>query len=211
MPVVMTTAPGDDATEQSTSLTTGNDVTSASSPRGISYYFESVIVFIGVLGTAANALILYAMVVSKQHKKQMLIFNLNALDLFSSICLIVTYAARLCNIPLVGSQGYWLCMWFLSENILWCGILGAKFNILLVTIERYVKVVHRTYSKKILRKWVIYSAVSFSWIGGFALSLGITMTTTDLIDGVCLAYVFWSSRESQLKYPRVTSCESQLE
>jgi len=193
----MTTAPEDDATEQSTS-TTGNDVTLASLPRGISYYFASVVVFIEVLGTTANALILYAMVVSKQHKKQMLIFNLNVLDLFSSICLVVIYAARLCNIPLVGWEGYWLCMWVLSENFLWCAVISAKFNILFVTVERYVKVVHRTYSKKILRNWVVYSAVAFSWIGGFALSLGITLSTTDVVDGVCLAYIFWSSRKSQL-------------
>jgi len=153
-------------------------------------------VVIGVIGTAANALILYAMVVSKQHKKQMLIFSLNMLDLFSSIFLIVTYAAKLCNIPLIGWDGYWLCMWLLSEDILWCAVIGAKFNILLVTMERYVKVVYRTYSKKVLRNWVIYSAVAFSWIGGSALSIGITMSTTDVVDGVCLAYIFWNSRES---------------
>ena len=192
----MTTV-SDDVTHQDT---TGNDNATSSSSRGISYYFESAIVFIGVVGTAANALILYAMVASKQHKKQMLIFNLNVLDLFSSICLIIIYGARIYHIPLVGSEGYWLCMWFVSENVLWCGILAAKFNLFLVSIERYLKVVHHASSKKILRHWVIYSAVGFSWIAGFALSIGITLTTTDLVDGVCYSYIFWSSKESQLAY-----------
>ena len=191
----MTTTP-DDVTHQST---TGDDMTSSSS-RGIAYYFESAIVCIGVVGTAANALILYAMVASKQHKKQLLIFNQNVLDLFSSILLVIIYGAKLCNIPLIGSVGYWLCKWLLSENILWCVVIAAKFNLIFVTIERYVKVVHRTKSKKILRKWVIYATAVFSWIAGFAISIGITLTTTEVIDGVCYAYVFWSTRASQLAY-----------
>jgi len=179
--------------------TTGNDAISSSS-RGVAYYFESAIVFIGLVGTAANALILYAMVASKQHKKQMLIFNQNVLDLFSSILLVATYGAKLCDIPLVGEVGYWTCMWFLSENILWCGIIAAKCNLIFVTIERYIKVVHRAHNKKILHKSVVYSAMAFSWISGFAVSMGITFSTTDLVDGVCYAYVFWSSRGSQLAY-----------
>jgi len=169
-----------------------------SSPsRGIAYYFEIAVVLIGVVGTAANALILYAMVASKQHGKQMLIFNQNVLDLASSIFLVIAYGAKLCSIPLTASAGYWSCMWLLSENVLWCPILAAKLNLMLVTIERYIKLVHY---KTILRKPVIHLAVAFSWIAGFALSIGIALSTTDLVDGVCLSYVFWSSRASQLAY-----------
>jgi len=39
------------------------------------YYFEATIVFIGIVGTAANALILYAMVASKQHRKQLMMLT----------------------------------------------------------------------------------------------------------------------------------------
>ena len=61
----------------------GNTVTSSSS-RGITFYFQCAVVVIGVVGTATNALILYALVASKQHKKQVPIVNQNALDLFGS-------------------------------------------------------------------------------------------------------------------------------
>ena len=132
----------DDVTHDVTSQSaTGNGMQSPTS-RGIAYYFEATIVFIGIVGTAANALIVYAMVESKQHRKQLMIFNQNVLDLFSSILLIATYGAKLAGIRLVGSFGYYLCLWFLSENILWCGILASKVNLMLVTVERYLKVVH---------------------------------------------------------------------
>jgi len=133
------------------------------------------------------------MVVSKQHRKQVMIFNQNALDLFSSILLVVTYGAKLAPIPLNDLVGYWLCMWLLSENILWCGILASKVNLMVVTIERYLKVVHRLLSKKVLQPWVLLSASAFSWVSGFALSIGITLSTTRVVNGVCISYVFWSS------------------
>jgi len=49
-----------------TQTTVGNSVTS-SSPRGIEFYFQIAVLMIGVVGTAANALILYALVAYKQH------------------------------------------------------------------------------------------------------------------------------------------------
>jgi len=146
----------DDVTYQIDQSTTRINTMTSSSSRGIAFYYEIAVVFIGVIGTAANALILYAMVASRQHKKQMLIFNQNLLDLVSSIFLLITYGAKLCNFTLVGEAGYWACMWLLSENILWCPIIAAKLSLIFVTVERYLKVVHRTQSKKILRKWVIY-------------------------------------------------------
>ena len=191
-PVVTATA-SDDVTE---GRTIGHEVT----PRSVAVYFECAIVFIGTIGTAANAIILYAMVASNQHRKQVLIFNQNAQDLFSSVFLVITYGAKLGNVPLVGWFGYWWCKWLVSENILWCGILASKVNLILVTIERYLKVTSPGFSKRMLRSWRIYIAAAFSWIFGFALSIGITLTTTDVLDGICYAYVLWNSRASQLAY-----------
>jgi len=85
-----------------------------------SFYVEGSVLVIELVGTAANALILYGLVASKQHKKQVLIVNQNALDLFSSSFLIISYAVRLCNIPLTGSLGYWLCTILLSDAPTWC-------------------------------------------------------------------------------------------
>jgi len=90
-----------------TSVPTGSDVTSLAG-----YYFQCAVVFIGVVGTAANALVLYAMVASKQHKKHVLVFNQNAMDLYSCLLLVVVYILKLCNIHLSGSLGYWLCIIF---------------------------------------------------------------------------------------------------
>ena len=195
----------DDATtpmttaDEVTPSATGSGMTSSSSlPPG--FYFECAVVFIGVVGTAANALILYAMVASKQHKKHVLIFNQNVLDLYSCLFLAITYVTKLCNIHLSGSLGHWLCLILLSENLLWCGIIGSIINLAVITVERYLKVVHSAWSKKKLRKWMLYSAIAFSWMSGITYNIAINFNTSAVIDGVCYGAVIWESRIAQLAH-----------
>jgi len=152
------------------------------------FYFELAVAFMGVVGTAGNALILYALVASKQHRKHLLIVNQNALDLFSSFFLLVVYALKLCNLRLSGDLGLWLCITLLSEYPIWLGTNGSVINLAIVTADRYLKGVHPTRSRKCLRPWVIYCAVSFAWVASTAYcTVGLLMTSA-LVDGQCLGY-----------------------
>jgi len=193
--VVMTT----EAVVDVTHLTAANTATPSSS-HGVGFYFQCAVVVLGIAGTAANAIILYAMVASKQHKKHVLIFNQNILDFFSCLFLIVTYAVKLCNIHLTGFGGYLFCMFLVSENLLWCAALASKTNLFFVTIERYLKAVFPVWSKKKLRKWIIYSALAVAWVSNIVHIMALTFSTSDVIDGVCYAYVVWKSRVAQMAY-----------
>jgi len=124
----------------------------------------------------------------------------NIFDLCSSFLLVVTFTLRLCNIYLTGSLGYWLCIFLLSENILWWSINGSNINLMSITVERYLKVVHYTSSKKVLRRWVKISAAIFAWICGIVYNTALIFTTSDVVDGVCHAYVFWDSRAAELAH-----------
>jgi len=74
--------------------TTGSSMTSSWS-REASFYFQCAAAVVGVVGMATNGLVLYAMVVSKQHRKHVLIFNQNLLDCASCLFLFVSYSAKL--------------------------------------------------------------------------------------------------------------------
>ena len=186
--VAMTTAQTDET------QTSYGSTRAPSSPRGADFIFQCTVVIIGIAGAASNALILYAMIASKPHKKQLLIFNQNVFDLCSCLFLVITYVLKLCNLYLTGTLGYWLCMLLLSENLRWCSLNGGVINLLSLTIERYLKVVHRARSKKFLRKWVVYSAIAFAWIGAIIYNMSIVFSTSTVIDGVCYGYVNWKSR-----------------
>jgi len=187
--VVMTT--DQDAMIQTTGVT-------SSSSHGSALYSEYFVVFIGVIGTAANALVLYALVASKQHKKHELIVNQNALDLYSCVILVITYALKLANIYLTGSRGYWLCMFISSENLLFCGVEASTINLTFIAIERYLKVVHPIWSKKKLRKWMVYVAMVLAWAYGFGSSMPVNFKTSVVIDGVCYPFVIWKNADAKL-------------
>ena len=177
-----------------TQVTGGGYMASSSSLRSSLFYFECAVLVIGVVGTATNALILYVLVASKQHKKHVLIVNQNALDVFSSFFTVITYSLKLCNIRLSGSTGYWLCTLLLSESLSYSGFVGSAINLASVSIERYLKIVHHTWSKKHLHKWMIYSAAAFAWIGSFIYNLALMFPTTKVINGVCYPYTFWVNK-----------------
>jgi len=179
---------------------TQTTVAASSSSCGMEFYFQCAVVVIGVVGTAANALILYGLVASKQHKKHVLILHQNVLDFISSVLLIITYALKLCNFYLTGVGGYWFCMLLLSENLIWCVIVASKVNLASVTIERYLKIVYPTWSKNKLRKWKIYTAMAFAWIGGFVSHFPVTLASSDVVDGVCYGFAIWKSRLDQVAY-----------
>ena len=193
--VVMTTETVADVTQA-----TAANVAMTSPSRGIAFYFQCAVVVIGVVGMTANALILYALVASGQHKKHVLIFDLNLLDFFSCLLLIISYSLMLCNIDLTGSGGYWLCMLFMSESLLWWTNIASKTNLMIITIERYLKVVYPHWSKKKVRKWMIYAAMAFAWASAFVHVFALTFATTDVVDGVCYAYVFWLSPTAHKVY-----------
>ena len=126
-----------------TNQTTGSSVMTSSTSRGVGFYFQCAVIVIGFLGAASNGLILYAMIVSKQHKKQVLIFNQNLLDFVSCFFLFATQVVKLCNISLSGRRGHLLCVTVLSEAFSLGPFLGSLINLAAITIERYLKVVHR--------------------------------------------------------------------
>lgn len=101
---------------------TGNSVML---PGAAGFYFQSMVIVIGIAGTATNALIVYAMVASGEHKTHVLICNQNVLDLVSCFCLAVNYSTKIADIRLTGTAGYWLCMMILSENVFWCPAGGS--------------------------------------------------------------------------------------
>ena len=183
----MTTKEDDNA-----QTTGGNTETPSVSSNGL-FYFQCAVIIIGLVGTAGNALILYALVVSKQHKKHVLIVNQNFIDLFTCFSQIIIIVVELCNIQLTGASGYWWCILVLSENPAWWGTNVSILNLAIITIDRYLKVVHHTWSKRLLRPWVINSAMTFAWFVGIVANTPFMFATSGVINGACYAWVLYES------------------
>jgi len=143
------------ATTTNVAQTSGKNTMTSSSQRGIEFYFRCAVLVISLVGTAANGLILYALFASKQHKKLILIVHQNILELFTSSATLLIYLLKFFNFHLTGSVGYWLWALILSEGLIWLGIAASVINLGIITLERYLKVVHPVWSKNKLKNWMI--------------------------------------------------------
>jgi len=139
---MMTTEQEDSTFEDSTETTfigdahqtTGSSMTSSTS-RGAGFYFRCAVLVIGIVGAAANALVLYAMVASKQHRKHVLVVNQNVHDLVNCLFLVAVYSVRLSNAYLRGAAGHWLCVTLLSDAGSWGAFVGSLINLAAIEFQ----------------------------------------------------------------------------
>jgi len=160
----------------------------------VEFYFKYAVLATGIFGTAANALVLYALVVhhardAKKRAVNLLIINQNVLDLLCCCFLVISVSVQISNPHITRRAfGYFLCAVFLKENATYCALYGSIINLVALTTERYLKVVHPFWSKKRLKRWMIQAAMAFAWVGGIASVVPPAILNIRVEDGVCLSY-----------------------
>ena len=163
----------------------------------IEFYINYAVIVIGIVGIAANALVLYALIVhraqeAKKKGVQLLIINQNLLDLCCCVTVVICLSIRVSNIYLTGAVGYILCRIFINESAALSLLSATVINLMALTIERYLKVVYPFWSKKNLKQWMIHAAIGFSWIGGILSVVPVGLVTSFAVEGTCLAFqLFW--------------------
>jgi len=159
----------------------------------VEFYFKYAVLAIGIFGTAANATVLYALIAhyvrdEKKRAINLLIINQNLLDLSCCLLLIISITIQTGNINLSGGLGYFLCLFFLTDNAVYCVLYGSTINLVALTIERYLKVVHAIWSKAHLKRWMIHATMAFSWIGGIVSCTPGALISVRVDEGMCTAY-----------------------
>jgi len=170
----------------------------------IEFYFRYAVIAIGIFGTAANALVLYALISYNAHQVKnravnLLIIHQNVIDLSSCVLLVTSHCVA-DSTYLAGALGYFLCTIFVSENAEHCAMYSSVINLVTLTIERYLKVVHPFWSKKHLKRWMIHAAMAFAWLTGIMLTIPVVFTTTVVQDGLCLNYYVWESPTARTSF-----------
>jgi len=87
-----------------------------------------------------------------------------------------------------------------SENLLWCGVYGSLVNLTVIAVERCLKVAHPIWSKKHLRKWMIYSTIAFIWVSSFVHQMAVAFESSAVIDGLCYGFKIWKNPLTGVAY-----------
>jgi len=154
-------------------------------------------VVVASLGIIANSGVLAVMVRARREfgsSVHTLITNQCAMDLFTSVfgmctvVMMVTHGYRYNGNPILDGA---VCMLFEGIALTATGVTASKLGLVVITLERYFKIVHAIAHRKYYRNWMTKVGVVLPWLGGMCLVLFPGMGTTRIVNGRCLRLAVW--------------------
>jgi len=83
-----------------------------------------------------------------------------------------------------------LMCWLLDNDALAVlAIYGSLYGLVVITLERYFKIVHPVAHRNHYRRWMTYVGVATPWLIGLFTAFVPAMSTTRYVDGTCIIQV----------------------
>jgi hypothetical protein len=204
----LTTTDWKDAVDQISTarafLDNGTSIPSITSQLSASSSLSRVVVqvllsVIGAVGTVANGYVLLTIIICKELRKNVtnvFICNQTILDCLACIALTVTMILQKLAVSsyAVGFNRLFLCWFFDKTGLLGASVYASKFSLVVITLERYFKVVHAVKYRNKLRPWMIKIGVIAPWADGLFVGFLPQMLFAKVIDGKCLTTITTSVR-----------------
>jgi hypothetical protein len=111
-----------------------------------------------------------------------------------------TYGVNIVKIYYKGTSGYLLCLILSGEQLMWFGLNSSAVNLVSITVERYVKIVHSIWHKNHFKRWMVYFGCAFSWVSGPVANFICYPLATYVSDGQCMPLVQFPSRTVEMVY-----------
>ena len=95
-----------------------------------------------------------------------------------------------------------LCILIDGATLITLGLNGGTTSVVIITLDRYWKIVHAIHYRKYYRRWMMYVGLIVPWLNGMAGHLLIAPGTTKIIKGRCYVAASWpSSVMRQVSWP----------
>ena len=167
----------------------------------------NILIPVGMLifgvGITANAVVLAVLVRARREfgsSVHTLISNQSAIDLTTCIFGMIKLVAWLThgfrykgNRILDGA----MCVLIHGATFTVIGVTADKLGLVVITLERYFKIVHAIAHRKHYRNWMTSVCVAVPWIGATCLILFPAMGTTRIVNGRCLRMGVWLNEATE--------------
>ena len=148
---------------------------------------------VGIAGIIANSVVLVVLILARRQfgsSVNTLIINQTVMDLLSCtfVCLIVVVGTQWVKLDYTGNK----IADTIACNVVRNGIFAStaqvagRFGLVVITLERYFKIVHAIAHRKYYRSWMTTVGVVLPWIGGACLNLLPMFATTRVINERCI-------------------------
>ena len=177
-----------------------SDNTEAAVSLAANFYMKMVYLSIGILGMIGNLLVIVTIVWFRRLRRRLpnlFILNQSLLDCTAGFFLIVTTGFN--DIGAVnGAVGRELfCRFWLTMLPTWSLFLSSTYNLVAVTVERYVAIVHPfIHSHKFTRKRA-YAVMVCVWCIGPVYNAAYMIPTAALVHDTCTVFNLWPNKTTQ--------------
>jgi len=150
--------------------------------------FEASVIVIGIIGGIANLLMFLILVKSKVRKYEMaIVYNQMILDFLGCLHLVISFAIKIGDIDYSIILGRTICKVLTGETMIWNFLGSSTANLVVLTLERYVKIVHAVFHKRHFRRWMYFVAIGMTWVNvDLIFNAVIAAMSSDVSNGQCL-------------------------
>ena len=151
---------------------------------------------VSVLGILGNLIVIVVIGKSATMRKTFtntLILNQSCIDLMAAVCIMLTTTRTSVAHDLSGIVGEIYCRLWLSDLPLWSFIISSSYSLIMLTVERYVAVVHPIFHHNSFSKRTVIIMAAASWFPGLIDMLALLVPTSGVIDGRCYVMTLFAS------------------
>jgi len=89
-----------------------------------------------------------------------------------------------------------LCILIDGAIVLKAGMYGGIISVVIITLDRYWKIVHPVHHRKYYRRWMVKVGLIIPWLSGVAIHFA-QIATAAIIRGRCFAVGVWPSHSAK--------------
>ena len=176
--------------------TNRSDLLASSNSSIIPEIILIVYYIIGAVGVLNNDLVIVIILRSRQlrqYSTNIVIVNQSVIDGLASLFLIVF------SVPYTysGVPSLMLCKFWLNRMPMWCLLITSTFNILCLTLDRYLAILHPIWYKSSYSRKKLMLLLLFPWLFGFGFNSSFAVPTSIVVGKKCLIYEKWPSESTR--------------
>lgn len=116
------------------------------------------------------------------------------LELVACVAIAVRYALDIADVlgryQYPGPAGMTFCVLLYSSTLFTLALHGGTASIVVITLDRYWKIVHPVNHRKYHRCWMTFVGVFLPWLNGVAIHLIPVIASTRIVNGTCVTPAF---------------------